>query len=52
MDKTIWQFDLDFLKVATRIWKGGNLMRFDFNSVLLLVIAIELALIYVKMGKK
>lgn len=27
-------------------------MRFDMNSVLLLVIAIELALIYVKVGGK
>lgn len=27
-------------------------MRFDFNSMLLLIIAIELALIYLRLGQK
>ena len=31
---------------------GGELMRVDFNTVLLVVIAIELALIYVKLQRK
>lgn len=32
--------------------KGGDLMHFDFNGVVLLVIAVELALIYSKLCKK
>ena len=32
--------------------RGGGLMPFDFNSFLLLIIAVEVALVYVKLGKK
>jgi hypothetical protein len=32
--------------------EGGELMNFDFNSLVLMVIAVELALVYVKLGKK
>ena len=34
------------------IGKGGEGMQIDFNSLLLLVIAVELGLIYLKMGRK
>jgi hypothetical protein len=34
-------------------FKGGvSIMNIDFNSFILLIIAVELALIYVKTGKK
>lgn len=32
--------------------KGGELMRPDFNTLILLIIAVEIALVYIKMGKK
>jgi hypothetical protein len=32
--------------------KGGEVMHVDFNSVLLLVIAVEIALVYVKLPRK
>ncbi|MBP1672153.1 MAG: hypothetical protein H6Q22_1725 [Bacteroidetes bacterium] len=32
--------------------RGGVSMPFDFNTFLLLIIAVEVALIYVKIGKK
>jgi hypothetical protein len=32
--------------------KGGGILRPDFNTFLLLVIAIEIALIYVKLPRK
>jgi len=32
--------------------KGGEVMRMDINTLLLLVIIIELGLIYVKMERK
>jgi hypothetical protein len=32
--------------------RGGDTMNVDFNSMLLLVIAVELALIYAKLAKK
>jgi hypothetical protein len=32
--------------------KGGGVMRVDFNTFVLLIIAVEIALVYVKMGKK
>jgi len=32
--------------------KGGEVMRVDFNTFVLLIIAVEIALVYVKMGKK
>jgi hypothetical protein len=32
--------------------EGGEFMNLDFNSLVLMVIAVELALIYVKLGKK
>jgi hypothetical protein len=33
-------------------WEGGDVMNVDFNTFLLLIIAVELALLYVKVGKK
>lgn len=33
-------------------YKGGVHMNLDFNSFILLIIAVELALIYAKTGKK
>jgi hypothetical protein len=32
--------------------KGGEGMRVDFNSILLLIIAVEIALIYIKLPRK
>jgi hypothetical protein len=32
--------------------EGGEAMNMDFNSFLLLIVAVELALIYVKIPKK
>jgi hypothetical protein len=32
--------------------KGGEVMRVDFNTILLLVIAVEIALVYIKMPRK
>jgi hypothetical protein len=32
--------------------KGGKIMHVDFNSILLLVIAVEVALVYVKLPRK
>jgi hypothetical protein len=32
--------------------KGGEVMHVDFNSILLLIIAVELALVYVKLPRK
>jgi hypothetical protein len=32
--------------------KGGYIMNFDFNSALLMIIAVELALIYSRLAKK
>jgi hypothetical protein len=32
--------------------EGGELMKADFNSVLLLIIAVEIGLIYMKMSRK
>jgi len=32
--------------------KGGKVMTIDLNSLLLLVIMVELGLIYLKMGRK
>jgi hypothetical protein len=29
---------------------GGEVMNFDFNTFVLLIIAVELALIYIKLG--
>jgi hypothetical protein len=31
--------------------RGGEIMGIDFNSLLLIIIAIELALIYVRLGQ-
>ena len=31
---------------------GGEVMHVDFNSILLLIIAVELALVYVKLPRK
>jgi hypothetical protein len=31
---------------------GGEVMKVDFNSILLLIIAVEIALIYVKLPRK
>jgi hypothetical protein len=32
--------------------EGGKLMKVDFNSVLLLIIAVEIGLVYIKMSRK
>ena len=32
--------------------EGGELMQLDFNSLVLMVIAVELGLIFVRLGKK
>jgi hypothetical protein len=32
--------------------KGGEVMRVDINSLLLLVIAVEIALVYIKLPRK
>jgi len=34
------------------IGEGGETMNIDFNSIVLMIIATELALVYVKLGKK
>jgi hypothetical protein len=34
------------------VGEGGDFMRFDWNMILLLVIAIELGMIYVKLPRK
>lgn len=35
-----------------RLIKGRPKMRIDFNTMILLIIAVEVGLIYVKMGRK
>ena len=32
--------------------KGGEIMHVDFNSILLMVIAVEIALVYIKLPRK
>ncbi len=44
----------NFKEIKFNSRKGVNSMNFDFNSILLIIIAIELVLIYVRLivGKK
>jgi len=51
LDETEYQRHADSkIRSATR--KGGEILRVDMNTIMLLVIAIELGMIYLKMERK